>query len=212
MPKRQTYHHGDLRNALLQAALTMVEEIGLEQLSLRKVAASVGVSHAAPEHHFPSMRHLFNAMAVWGFETFVQTLADEMERSPKDGAEVLRAARRGYLAFGKAHPNVLRLMFSSGRLDWTAPEICEAADAAWKQLLDLSALAAEHLGLRSENQRRRLAGLIWSQIHGEAHLMIDHKLPEESDPGALDMALLIFGAAGESAAAGMGATPAVPKT
>ena len=194
MTKRRNYHHGDLRNALLQAALTMVEDIGLEQLSLRKVAASVGVSHAAPEHHFPSMRHLFNAMATWGFETFVRTLAGEMEKAPKQGPDILRAARRGYLAFAKAHSNVLRLMFSSGRLDWSVAELCAAADAAWNQLLDLSAPAARHLGLETEEERRRLAGLIWSQIHGEAHLMIDHKLPE-SEAGALDMASLIFGTA-----------------
>ena len=56
MAKRRSYHHGDLRNALLQAALTMVDEIGLEQLSLRKVAASVGVSHAAPKHHFGDVK------------------------------------------------------------------------------------------------------------------------------------------------------------
>lgn len=196
MAKRRSYHHGDLRNALLQAALTMVEEIGLEQLSLRKVAASVGVSHAAPEHHFPSMRHLFNAMATWGFETFVRMLAEEMDKAPKEGPEILRAARRGYLGFAKAHSNVLRLMFSSGRLDWKAPELCAAADAAWNQLLELSAPAARHLGLETEDERRRLAGLIWSQIHGEAHLMIDHKLPEEREAEALDMASLIFGTAG----------------
>ena len=196
MAKRRNYHHGDLRNALLQAALTMVEEIGLEQLSLRKVAASVGVSHAAPEHHFPSMRHLLNAIATWGFETFVHTLAQEMDSAPKRGPEILRAARRGYLAFARTRPNVLRLMFSSGRLDWNAPELCAAADAAWNQLLELSAPAARHLGLETEGERRRLAGLIWSQIHGEAHLMIDHKLPDDSEAEMLDMASLIFGAAG----------------
>jgi AcrR family transcriptional regulator len=195
MAKRQTYHHGDLRNALLLAALAMVEEIGLEQLSLRKVAASVGVSHAAPEHHFPSMRHLFNAMAIWGFETFVRTIAEEMDRSPKDGAEILRAARRGYLAFARTHSNVLRLMFSSGRLDWSAQDLCDAGEAAWRQLLELSTPAARHLGLKTDDERRRLAGLVWSQIHGEAHLMIDHKLPEADEAGALDMASLIFGAA-----------------
>lgn len=198
MPKRQTYHHGDLRNALLQAALTMVEEIGLEQLSLRRIAASVGVSHAAPEHHFPSMRHLFNAMATWGFETFVRTIAEEIDKAPREGAEILRAARRGYLSFAKAHANVLRLMFSSGRLDWSAAELCAAAEAAWMQLLELSAPAAEHLGLRTDEERRRLAGLIWSQIHGEAHLTIDQKLPEESEAGTLDIASLIFGTTGRA--------------
>lgn len=177
----------------------MVEETGLENLSLRKIAASVGVSHAAPEHHFPSMRHLYNAMAIWGFETFVRTLGDELDRAPKEGAEMLRAARRGYLAFGRGHPNVLRLMFSSGLLDWGAADLCTAGDAAWAQLLDLSAPAAEHLGLKTEEERRKLAGLVWSQIHGEAHLTIDHKLPEESgDAGTLDMASLIFGASGRA--------------
>jgi AcrR family transcriptional regulator len=194
MAKRRNYHHGDLRNALLQAALAMVDEIGLEQLSLRKIAASVGVSHAAPEHHFPSMRHLFNAMATWGFQTFVQTIGAEIDRAAGDGAEILRAARRGYLTFARAHPNVLRLMFSSGHLDWSAAELCEAADVAWTQLLDLSGPAARHLGLETEAERRQLAGLIWSQIHGEAHLTIDHKLPEENGAGTLDMASLIFGA------------------
>lgn len=176
----------------------MVEEVGLEHLSLRKVAARVGVSHAAPEHHFPSMRHLFNAMATWGFETFVRMLGDELARSPADGAEMLRAARRGYLAFGKAHPNILRLMFSSGYLDWEADELCRAADAAYLQLLELSAPAARHLGLVSEAERRSLAGLVWSQIHGEAHLMIDKKLPEAyggaGTAAGPDMASLIFGA------------------
>lgn len=199
MAKRQNYHHGDLRNALLQTALSMVEEIGIEHLSLRKVAASVGVSHAAPEHHFASMRHLHNAMAVWGFQTFVRTLGDALDHAPKDGAAMLRASRRGYLAFAKAHPNVLRLMFSSGLLDWTQQELCAAADAAWIQLLELSAPAAEHLGLTTKDQRQRLAGLVWSQIHGEAHLMIDDKLPgDDGSGGALDMATLIFGAAGRS--------------
>ena len=196
MAHRKSYHHGDLRKALLEAALAMVEEIGLEQLSLRKIAASVGVSHAAPEHHFPSMRHLFNAMAIWGFETFVQTVADEIDRAPKEGAEILRAARRGYLGFARAHAHVLRLMFSSDRLDWSAADLCAAGDAAWNQLLELSAPAAEHLGLRSDEERRRLAALVWSQIHGEAHLTIDHKLPEDGAAGGtIDMAALIFGIA-----------------
>lgn len=198
MAKRKTYHHGDLRNALLQSALSMVEEKGLEHLSLRKVAASVGVSHAAPEHHFPSLRHLFNAMAVWGFETFVRTIGEALSRAPAEGAEMLRAGRRGYLGFASAHPNVLRLMFNSGLLDWTAEDLCRVADAAYAQLLDLSAPAAEYLGLRTEVERRALADLVWSQIHGEALLMIDKKLPEaggavEAASGSFDLAALIFG-------------------
>ncbi|MBX9454531.1 MAG: TetR/AcrR family transcriptional regulator [Rhizobium sp.] len=199
MPRKTTYHHGDLRNALLHAALIMVEETGLEQLSMRRIAASVGVSHAAPEHHFPSMRHLYNAMAIWGFETFVRTIGEQLARAPDEGAEMLRAARRGYIQFASEHPHVLRLMFNSGLLDWTAEALCGAADAAWRQLLDLSAPAAAHLGLKTEQEQRALAGLVWSQIHGEAHLLIDKKLPDVSGGGRpLDMASLIFGQFGHA--------------
>lgn len=200
MPRKKTYHHGDLRNALLHAALTMVEETGLEQLSMRRIAAIVGVSHAAPEHHFPSMRHLHNAMATWGFETFVRTIGEQLADAPAGGAEMLRAARRGYLQFAGAHPHVLRLMFNSGLLDWSSEELCGAADAAWRQLLELSAPAAAHLGLTTEEEQRALAGLVWSQIHGEAHLTMEKKLPATAAGARLDMASLIFGQFGGSAA------------
>ena len=89
MAKRQSYHHGDLHNALLAAAVALVEEDGLEALSLRKVAARVGVSHAAPEHHFPTLRHLLNAMAITGFDLFTRSMADQRAKA-RDYADWIR--------------------------------------------------------------------------------------------------------------------------
>src|SRR5690349_16003682 len=130
MASRKNYHHGDLRNALLTAALAIVEENGLEGLSLRKVAARVGVSHAAPEHHFPTLRHLQNAMATIGFELFVRSIDDERAASSDSREEQLRAAARGYLAYAKAHPALFRLMFTSNLLDWNDAVLREKAGLA----------------------------------------------------------------------------------
>ena len=67
---RGNYHHGNLREALVAAALDLLESEGLEALSLRKVAAQVGVSHAAPGHHFPTLRDLLTSLASVGFVRF----------------------------------------------------------------------------------------------------------------------------------------------
>jgi AcrR family transcriptional regulator len=199
MASRKTYHHGDLRNALLTAALALVEEHGLEGLSLRKVAARVGVSHAAPEHHFPTLRHLMNAMATKGFELFTRSMADERAASPDTPEEQMRAAARGYLAYARAHPGLFRLMFTSNLLDWEDPLLREQAELGHMQLIEICAPAADFIGLRTDEERRALESLVWSQVHGQAHLTNDQKLPDTDDPDCprpdrpFDIASLIFG-------------------
>jgi AcrR family transcriptional regulator len=199
MAPRKTYHHGDLRNALLAAALALVEESGLEGLSLRKVAARVGVSHAAPEHHFPTMRHLMNAMATAGFEMFERSMAEERARALPTPIEQLRASFRGYLSYARQHPGLFRLMFTANLLDWTDEALRGQAHLAYRQLEEVSAPAADFMGLKSNEERRALESLLWSQVHGHAHLIIDQKLPDEESVDCpfpdkpLDIAGLIFG-------------------
>ncbi|UVC07745.1 TetR/AcrR family transcriptional regulator [Rhizobium sp. TH2] len=199
MAPKKTYHHGDLRNALLAAALALIEENGLEGLSLRKVAARVGVSHAAPEHHFPTMRHLMNAMATAGFEMFARSMAEERAQALPTPVEQIRAAFRGYLSYARQHPGLFRLMFTANLLDWTDEALREHARLGYRQLEEICAPAAAFMGLQSEAERRSLESLLWSQVHGHAHLVIDQKLPDAADadcpfPGKpLDIAGLIFG-------------------
>lgn len=199
MPRKKTYHHGDLRNALLTAALEQIEEHGLEGLSLRKVAARVGVSHAAPEHHFPTLRHLMNAMATKGFELFTRSMADERAAAADAPEEQMRAAARGYLGYARAHPALFRLMFTKSLLDWSDPVLQEQAGLGRLQLIDICAPAAQMMGLKDAAEQRALEGLVWSQVHGQAHLMIDQKLPDADDPDCpqpathFDIAALIFG-------------------
>ena len=83
--------------ALLAAALDLLEEDGLDKLSLRRVAARVGVSHAAPAHHFPTMRSLQTALATIGFVRFDAAMREARDAASPDPMAQLRAAERGYL-------------------------------------------------------------------------------------------------------------------
>ena len=198
MHLKKSYHHGALRDALVDQALVMIEETGLEGLSLRKLAARLGVSHAAPEHHFPSLKHLFTAMAAIGFARFTAAMAGERARSDSDPVEQLRAALRGYLAFATGQPALFRLMFTASLLDWSNAALEENAAAGYRQLQEICAPAAERLGLTTDAERSSLEHMVWSYAHGQAHLMIDQKLPVDEAgqcrpvPQAFDFATMVF--------------------
>ncbi len=174
---RSGYHHGDLRNALIEAALAMLEAEGADRLSLRAVASAVGVSHAAPAHHFGTLKGLRTALATVGFERFAAAMRSARAAAPDDPIQQLRAARVGYLSFAVASPAVFRLMFTSPELDWTQEGLCKAARQARQELTDYCAPAARHLGLTDPHAVMRLEHLIWSEAHGEAHLVIDGHIP-----------------------------------
>jgi AcrR family transcriptional regulator len=192
---RDQYHHGQLRDALTQAALRILEAEGLEALSLRRVAAMVGVSHSAPAHHFPTLRALHTALAAIGFARFESAMRLAREAAPPDPVEQMRAACRGYLAYATTNPALFRLMFTFSALDWDEPALCRISQAAYDQLAQIVAPAAARLGLTSPEAVAALERLVWSQIHGEAHLMIDKKLaPVEAGAAPVDLAALLFAA------------------
>ena len=166
MARQRSYHHGDLRQALIDTGLDMLEEQGLEGLTLRKLAARVGVSHAAPEHHFPTLRHLLTAFAVEGFRLFAASMREAMVAAPGDPAEQLRAASRGYLNFARARPHLFRLMFTANRLDWDDPTIGPPANAAHAvritgaRQIDLSSGVESAPGVKDPALIRALAGAV----------------------------------------------------
>jgi AcrR family transcriptional regulator len=199
MAGRTKYHHGSLRAALLAAALELLEAEGLAQLSLRRVAGKIGVSHAAPAHHFPTFGHLLTALAAVGYQRFDASMKMARARAARDPAAQMRAGENGYLDFSLAHPALFRLMFNATLLDWTDPALKAASRPAREQLREICAPAVAKHGLKSERQRLELEYLVWSQIHGRAHLLIDQKFGEvgcDRELGkrgaALDLAALLF--------------------
>ncbi len=193
---RQSYHHGDLRNALIEAGIAILADGGAEALTLRAAAARAGVSHAAPAHHFGSLQGLLTAIAAVGFERFHMVIDGAMTQAGASPIERLRAAGRAYVGFAIANPAIIQLMFSGPRLDWSSTELCIAADRAYAQLEEIVGPAAEHLGAADEAGRRELALAVGSSVHGYAHLAIAGVL-DRGAPGHLppvpDIPGLLFG-------------------
>ena len=188
------YHHGDLRNALVQAALSMLEKDGLDRLTLRGVAAAVGVSHAAPGHHFGTLTGLRTALAAIGYARFGASMRAERAAAPDDPAAQMRAARRGYLSFAMGQPALFRLMGSSPLLDWSDPDLDRAATTSRAELTAICAPAATRLGLTTDEARRALEHLVWSEVHGYALLRIDGQIADVmAVPPSPDLAALLFG-------------------
>jgi AcrR family transcriptional regulator len=173
--KKRTYHHGNLRSALLEAGVALLERRGLEGLSLRKVAAGAGVSHAAPAHYFPSLKHLLTALAAIGFERFDAAMRRERESQGTFADQQLQAAAVGYAKFATTNPGLFRLMFSKALIDWSDPILHQHADAAFSQLKAISAPLVAMLGVDA-GQEPELQKLVWSIAHGYAHLLIEGQM------------------------------------
>ena len=178
---RKAYHHGDLREALLEAAEAQLEREGPGGLSLRKLGRGLGVTPGAPYRHFEDKDALLAALASDGY----RRLRDEMVRereTAENGEERLKLAGTGYLRFATAHPELFRLMFG-----WIpsrdVPELCEAGDAAFAALEEILE-GCEAEGLLSQSVAE--AGLLaWSAVHGAAFLLIDGRLKvDEPTPSA----------------------------
>jgi len=169
---RKAYHHGELRESLLESAEALLEQDGPAGLSLRKVGRQLGVTPGAPYRHFEDKDALLAALATEGFRKLRAAMLATQEGAA-DGQERLRRAGVGYLQFASAHPELFRLMFG-----WMpardVPELCDAGDAAFAALEGiLKGCDEEGLLSRSVNE----AGLlVWSAVHGAAFLTIDDRL------------------------------------
>ena len=184
MPIRPRYHHGDLKAALLAAAREILTEQGLGALTLRAVAARADVSHAAPQHHFPTMCHLLTALAVEGFVEFAQTLIAFRDRAPPNPRARLGALGDGYVHFVEARPNWFRLIFSLAghELNWEDEALLRAGEAARAVLVDVAGEIAAARGEAGRAGAERIALMVWASVHGYTHLLLAGRLSQGAPP------------------------------
>lgn len=178
------YHHGDLRAALLRAAEEELAARGTEDFSLRGVARRVGVSHAAPAHHFADAGALLTALAAEGFRRFLATQRARQAGAPADAHAQLLAAGLGYVDFAAAHPALFRLMFASRRADYADAELAAAAGAAYDHLV--AGVAAANGGGAASPADVMAA---WAMAHGIADLANSGRLSLVA-PGAAGEAMV----------------------
>ena len=193
-PKRpETYHHGSLREALLQAAERILERDGIQGLTLRAAAREAGVSHAAPMNHFGDMTGLLSDLAAVGFERFVAMMTANVRDGDSPAAR-MGAIGQGYIAFARTHPGLFLLMFRSERLDMSRPALRAAVEAS-SRVLSGAVGASRNESVEAKLTLPQAAQIVaaWSLVHGFAMLLIDGRLRSllaRLPPGVDEAALL----------------------
>ena len=170
---KKAYHHGDLRNALVEGALDLMEEGRFTDFTLRDLAARVGVSAAAPYAHFADKSALMVAVAIAGFQRLQEALAPTV-KSGKDLAEQFLDMGQAYVQFGCNHPALYDLMFASPDLPAQReiyPELKEAGDYARNVLLDLL-MRMQDAGVMRRGDPVMDGFTVWAHVHGLASLVI----------------------------------------
>ena len=183
---RDHYHHGALKDVLVKEAFAVLEERGIEELSLRELAERVGVSKNAPYRHFASKKDLLTVLAVDGFGEF----ADAMEAAALQGASkaprqdelsrslnALREMFRAYLEFARRRPACYRLMFSP--LGYSLhSESCKSSSMRAFGKLSEVIRQAHDAGWRPDEEPIPKGLQIWATLHGWSGIINDHLLPE----------------------------------
>lgn len=182
-PARTAYHHGDLRAALIEAAVQLIEEQGVDQLSVRAVAKRAGVSPGAPFRHFATRTALLTAVAEQAAERLrlqVQAAVQAVAEQPP----LVRFAAIGhaYLAWASAHPTHFRVISERALIDYDGSETMLRSNAALRTLMQ--ELLAEAFATGEDPQRLALARIAArALVYGLARMAVDGHFPEWGIPG-----------------------------
>lgn len=184
------YHHGDLRRAIIDTAMQMLQEGEGWQFTLREVARRAGVSHAAPYKHFSDKAALLGEIALEGFDLLRKTLAAARAGAVGNAAETLAATAQSYLAFGGAHPALYRLMFGGELTNASAVHLNPRALGAFEIVIEILE-EGQATGVFRKRPARGQAAACWAQLHGLSMLMLDGMLlPEKVGENAAQSALM----------------------
>ena len=171
-PDHRPHHHGNLREALIDAGLALLAEGGLAGLTLRRAAAAAGVSHAAPAHHFDGLPGLLTAIAARAFQRFADQMEGSRQAAPPDAMGRLKGICQGYLTFADRHSALFHLMFNSPSLDRSDAQLVAESNRAYLILRD--ACLSFAIGPYPDEV---LETAVWSLVHGYALLGFSNPSP-----------------------------------
>ena len=177
---KQNYHHGDLKRALLDSAMTLIAEIGTTKLTLREIARRAGVSHAAPYRHFQNKTDLIGSVAAQAFRALSEYLDERLApfENPLTRFEALCLA---YVKFAAEYPDRFQMMFGADLPPKSKhPELQSASDGSYQRLVRVVSECQEQ-GLLREGDSEALALTGWSMSHGLAVLIVEGQLEISSD-------------------------------
>lgn len=183
MKKEPTaYHHGDLRQALIEAALRALEHQGLGDISLRSLARDLGVSPRAPYRHYPSREALLAAVAVESYHRYAAFLNERVARAGDDPVSRLSAAGESYVLFAVQHPAAFRVMCAPyATVEESAPELLAVRREGLEGTIALIT-EGQRLGLFRGGDPMIYALAWWSTMHGLSVLLIEGQLGRYDRP------------------------------
>jgi AcrR family transcriptional regulator len=173
---KQAYHHGDLRSALLEAALTIIADTGPQGLTIREVARRAGVSHAAPYRHFEDKDDLILAVVEQGFELMYDTMMQAKQDAGGDPLDQFAASGMAYFNFAMEFPAYYRVMFSGDLISSSGQESLQhTSNASFEQMMKDLELCQE-LGIVKSGDTMLHAISIVSTVHGFVSLANDNRI------------------------------------
>lgn len=179
---RRPYHHGRLRQALVEAALALAEEKGPEGVSVREAARRIGVSPSAPFRHFPSRRALMTAVAIEAGERLQLEARRRLARAGASPLERLHALGEGYLAWSQRHPTHFRIVSARDQLDVDGdPRLQASMQSVRDWALALMAEGLQAGSFQPAAQREDPAALALfarATVYGLARMHLDGHLPQ----------------------------------
>jgi len=181
--RKPSYHHGNLRSALLDAALDLVREEGVGAISLREVARRAGVSHAAPAHHFGDKAGLLTALATQGYALFGEALRAGSARAGDQPQLRLSWVGWAYVMFAAENRAYFEIMFRPELLHFEDPELARTTAEAYVELTASVELAWPDA---TPEEREMHAIRSWAEVHGLATLWLHGNLPQHGDAAALE--------------------------
>jgi AcrR family transcriptional regulator len=173
MARKRPYHHGDLRSALIRAALLLVGEHGVSGLALSDAAHQAGVSVAAPYRHFKDKEALLAEIAAEGFGLFRDALARTTQSYPKDKVRRLVEMGVAYVDFALEHRSHFKVMWEGGISKEKYPHVGRTAYEAY---LLLEGAARDLLPAAPPARQQALVASAWSMVHGFATLTLEREL------------------------------------
>jgi AcrR family transcriptional regulator len=170
------YHHGDLKNALIEAGAEILSKEGVKGLSLRKVARKAGVSHAAPYAHFPDKQTLIAAISTEGYRMLYERLDAAVQRYRDDPHRQLVEAAWAYVSFALSDPAHFKVTFSGVvEKEKDYPAYVEMSKKSFGLVVQIVA-ACQAAGVLKLGPADATAVSVWSLVHGFASLLLESQI------------------------------------
>lgn len=167
--KDKPYHHGDLRNKLIEAGIELITEDGMKDFSLRKVAAKCGVSHTAPYSHFENIERLTQAMGEHVTQKFMERLYESTQNQADSCAAVLSLGK-AYISFFMENPHYYQFLFYYSGLTINLDNGAESDYKPFALFKETAYRMFDDISLAKEDYLNNLLAL-WSMVHGIVSLL-----------------------------------------